>query len=313
MRIRQGLERFLDIQDRENFMPGITNWQSALDEIRSGRKTGHWMWYIFPQMRGLGYSPESQYYGLSGADEAQTYAAHPMLGARLREIAGALLALPPTPPEQIFGRDDTLKLRSCMTLFRRAVPEEPVFAQVLQRYYGGRECVRTLEMCGWLPEMERWVRPAFAVIGMEGSSEDGADFVQRLWNDANGRFGEVEPLAKRDVHGNLSGVWGLMTDFSRSFLPWEENFTRGLYLAGVECRADAQPPEGWTRWEAPGFEYLRVRSGPDVFPVMIDYLRSKGIPLAGAVQDYTDPADGSSYMCFPVRRLPSGEMSDKGC
>ena len=100
------------------------------------------------------------------------------------------------------------------------------------------------------------------------------------------------------------GVWGAMTDPQRRFLPWEEDFTRGLYLAGVECADDAVPPPGWTRWEVPGFAYIRVRcDAPDVFARTLQQLQAAGLPLVGAVQDFTDPADGCAYMCFPVARL----------
>lgn len=152
--------------------------------------------------------------------------------------------------------------------------------------------------------MERWIKSAFSVIGLEGccSGED-AGVVGRLWEEANRRFPEVAPLAKANPDGSLAGVWGAMTDMSRAFLPWEEGFTRGLYLAGVECREDALPPEGWTRWEIPGFEYLRIPAGPDAFAQGLQALEQEGAILAGAVQDFTDPASGRAYMCFPVRRL----------
>lgn len=152
--------------------------------------------------------------------------------------------------------------------------------------------------------MEKWSKSAFAVIGLEGSTQDGAGFVQRLWQEANGRFSEVAALAKRKPDGSLAGVWGAMTDMGRQFAPWTEDFTCGRYLAGVECRDDAVPPEGWTRWDVPGFEYLRVlNDGPDVFARTLTGMAAQGLSLAGAVQDYTDPASGRSYMCFPVRRL----------
>ena len=152
--------------------------------------------------------------------------------------------------------------------------------------------------------MERIIKPAFAVIGMEGSTEDGPGFIPALWEKANSRFGEVALLAQTNPDGSLRGVWGAMTDFSRRFLPWEEGFTRGLYLAGVEAREDAQPPEGWVRWDIPGFEYLRVENtAPDVFPRTLQLLACQGLPLAGAVHDFTDPATGKGYMLFPIRRL----------
>lgn len=151
---------------------------------------------------------------------------------------------------------------------------------------------------------ERVVKEAFAVIGLEGSTAEGAGFVQRLWAEANARFPEVEPLALRDEGGRLLGVWGAMTDPERGFLPWTEGFTRGLYLAGVECPLDAEPPEGWTKWIVPGFAYLRVERDSDAsFAQMIAFMKQNGIPLAGAAQDFTCPATGKNYILFPVRRL----------
>ena len=150
--------------------------------------------------------------------------------------------------------------------------------------------------------MERIIKPAFTVIGKEGSTHDGEGFIQRLWEDANGHFGEIAPLAKTE-NGQLVGVWGAMSDFSRSFQPWEEGFTQGLYLAGAECVDNAQPPAGWTKWIIPGYEYLRVESTPTAFPDTLAHLAQQGITLAGAVHDFTDPATGKGYMCFPIRKL----------
>ena len=153
-------------------------------------------------------------------------------------------------------------------------------------------------------KIEKCIKKSFAVIGKEGSTEDGAGFVQRLWADANANFAEVAHLAKKDKSGNLAGIWGTMTDFSRTFQPWEEGFSKGLYLAGVECCDDAQPPEGWTKWVIPGFEYLRAECDHDgVFPEMIACLAEQGMTLAGAVHDFTCPRTGINYMYFPVRKL----------
>ena len=111
-------------------------------------------------------------------------------------------------------------------------------------------------------------------------------------------------LSKKDEHGNLVGIWGAMSDFSLRFQPWEDGFSKGLYLAGVECRDDAEAPEGWTKWVIPGYEYLQVEYNHEgVFPEMIAYLQKKSIPLMGAVHDFTDPATGKNYMCFPIRKL----------
>jgi hypothetical protein len=152
--------------------------------------------------------------------------------------------------------------------------------------------------------MERIIKPAFAVIGMEGFTADGPGFIPALWEKANSRFPEVAALAKTNEYGSLCGVWGVMSDLSRSFRPWEEDFTRGLYLAGVEVCDDAQPPEGWTRWDIPGFEYVRViTNAPDVFSRTLQALAKEGLSLVGAVHDFTDPATGTGYMLFPIRKL----------
>ena len=132
-------------------------------------------------------------------------------------------------------------------------------------------------------EIEIITKPAFFVIGREGSTDNGPGFVQDLWADANARFGEVAYLGKRDENGNFMGFWGAMTDFSRSFHPWEEHFSRGLYLAGVECAEDAEPPEGWAKWQIPGFRYLRAACDtPDIFGQMLAELEERGLALAGA-------------------------------
>ena len=153
-------------------------------------------------------------------------------------------------------------------------------------------------------EIEIITKPAFCVIGREGSTADGPGFVQGLWADANERFSEVAYLGKRDENGNFMGFWGAMTDFSRSFHPWEEHFSRGLYLAGVECDEDAEPPEGWVKWQIPGFRYLRAACDtPDIFGQMLAELEERGLSLAGAVLDLTDPTTGRNYMLFPIERL----------
>ena len=123
------LERFLDAQEPV--------YERVLDEIRSGRKVSHWMWFIFPQVAGLGSSSMSQRYAIASLDEARAYLAHPVLGARLRECAGLLLQGDGGSAEGIFGPIDARKLRSSMTLYHRAAPEDPLFTQVLERFYGG--------------------------------------------------------------------------------------------------------------------------------------------------------------------------------
>ncbi len=118
----------------------------ALAEIRSGRKMSHWIWYIFPQLKGLGFSSTSAYYGIDGAGEARAYLADPVLKARLIEISSALLSLDNHDPASVMGYPDDMKLRSCMTLFHAVDPDEPVFQQVLDVFFGGVEDAHTLEL-----------------------------------------------------------------------------------------------------------------------------------------------------------------------
>lgn len=153
-------------------------------------------------------------------------------------------------------------------------------------------------------KIEKCIKESFAVIGREGSTLDGAGFIQRLWAEANAHFGDVQPLAKTDANGNLLGIWGAMSDLSRSFRPWEDGFSRGLYLAGVECEDDAQAPAGWTKWLIPGYEYLQAEcESENTFSEVLDYLRVQQIPLAGAVHEFTCPISGKNYMLFPIKKI----------
>jgi len=116
----------------------------ALAEVRAGRKSSHWMWFVFPQLAGLGRSETSRAYAIADLAEARAYLEHPVLGPRLREITGALLALPKTATaEAVFGSIDAVKLRSSMTLFARAAPDERVFPAVLERFFDGSPDPRT--------------------------------------------------------------------------------------------------------------------------------------------------------------------------
>ena len=152
-------------------------------------------------------------------------------------------------------------------------------------------------------KIESCKKESFTVIGKEGSTKDGADFINKLWVDANSHFSEVRHLAKKDASGNIVGIWGAMSDFPHSFKPWE-NFTNGLYLAGVECEDNAEAPEGWTKWIVPSYEYIRVeRVSKDTFLRGLQYLQDNSFELVGAVHDYTDPKTGKTYMLFPVRVL----------
>jgi uncharacterized protein (DUF1810 family) len=129
---RYDLKRFVAAQDADRI------YDQAAAELRRGRKTSHWMWFVFPQITGLGQSPVARMYAISGLAEAEAYLAHPVLGPRLVECAAIVGALSGRTAEEIFGGIDALKLRSSMTLFLRAAPDEPVFRQVLDEYFGGK-------------------------------------------------------------------------------------------------------------------------------------------------------------------------------
>ncbi|RYB93920.1 DUF1810 domain-containing protein [Nocardioides oleivorans] len=134
------LERFVRAQD-----DGGTH-DRALAELRAGRKTSHWMWFVFPQVAGLGRSATAREYAVSGLAEAVAYLAHDVLGPRLRECCTALVDLDASSADDVLGPVDALKLRSSMTLFARADPSEPVFGAVLDRYFDGREDERTVQL-----------------------------------------------------------------------------------------------------------------------------------------------------------------------
>jgi uncharacterized protein (DUF1810 family) len=120
----------------------------VLDELRDGHKRTHWMWFVFPQLRGLGTSSMAGRFGIASPDEARAYLAHPVLGPRLRECCALLLNVPDRSAHDILGSPDDLKLRSCLTLFSLAAPQEPLFRACLDRFYGGEPDSRTLALCG---------------------------------------------------------------------------------------------------------------------------------------------------------------------
>jgi uncharacterized protein (DUF1810 family) len=134
------LERFLEAQD------GVHD--QALNELRAGRKTGHWMWFVFPQLAGLGSSPMSQRYAIGSLLEARAYGDHPVLGSRLVECSRAVLSHPDRTARQILGSPDDVKLRSSMTLFALAAGPEPVFQQVLDLFFDGKPDPRTVDLLG---------------------------------------------------------------------------------------------------------------------------------------------------------------------
>lgn len=134
------LQRFVTAQS------GV--YERALAELRRGRKESHWMWFVFPQIAGLGHSPTAQTYAIRSLDEARAYLAHPVLGPRLRQCAGTANAVEGRTAHDIFGSPDDLKFRSSMTLFAAAAPEEPAFRQALQQYFAGAGDPRTMEKLG---------------------------------------------------------------------------------------------------------------------------------------------------------------------
>ena len=136
------LQRFVDAQDDDG------TYESALRELRDGRKRSHWMWFIFPQIAGLGQSPSSRRYAISSLEEARAYVEHPILGPRLEDCARALLQRTGGSARDIFGGIDAMKLRSSMTLFRRADPDNALYGEVLDRYFGGEPDSATDRLLG---------------------------------------------------------------------------------------------------------------------------------------------------------------------
>jgi uncharacterized protein (DUF1810 family) len=118
----------------------------ALAELKRGAKQSHWMWFIFPQIAGLGHSATSHTYAIQSLDEAREYLAHPLLGARLRECCQALATLEGRTAHEIFRSPDDLKFRSCLTLFSQAAPQEPLFRDLLEKYFSGKRDPATLEL-----------------------------------------------------------------------------------------------------------------------------------------------------------------------
>jgi uncharacterized protein (DUF1810 family) len=132
------LQRFVAAQD------GV--YDQACDELRDGRKASHWMWFVFPQLRGLGHSAMAIRYGIASLEEARAYLRHPLLGPRLQECTRLALRVEGRAITQILGPPDDLKFRSCMTLFQRADPDEALFGEALRKYFGGAPDARTLEL-----------------------------------------------------------------------------------------------------------------------------------------------------------------------
>jgi len=134
------LERFVQAQARD--------YAQALAELRAGHKRTHWIWYVLPQLRGLGRSSTAQFYGLADRTEARAYAAHPLLGPRLVQCVQALLGHPQRTAQQMLGEVDAMKLRSCLTLFAEVAPQQPEFAQALELLFESRPDPVTLQLLG---------------------------------------------------------------------------------------------------------------------------------------------------------------------
>jgi uncharacterized protein (DUF1810 family) len=132
------LDRFVLAQD--------ANYAAAVGELKAGRKRSHWMWYVFPQIAGLGRSEMARRYAISGLTEARAYLAHPVLGPRLRHCTQIVAHHDGLSAHEIFGSPDDLKFRSCLTLFAQAAPEETVFAAALHKYFGGKADPQTVEI-----------------------------------------------------------------------------------------------------------------------------------------------------------------------
>ena len=140
------LQKFIDAQD-SGYSFGET-YNTALSEMKQGYKASHWIWYVFPQIQGLGRSGTTAYFSIKDLQEAIDYYAHPVLGARLVEICKVLLIIPSDDPMSVFGYPDAFKVRSCMTLFKYAAPEETVFQKVLDKFCQGNEDGKTLKILG---------------------------------------------------------------------------------------------------------------------------------------------------------------------
>jgi uncharacterized protein (DUF1810 family) len=134
------LKRFADAQS--------TEYDDALAELRAGRKRGHWIWFIFPQLKGLGRSAASEYYGIGSVEEARAYLRHPVLGTRLKECTEMVNRIEGSTVEEIFGFPDNLKFRSSMTLFARAAEDGSPFETALEKYFDGEPDAKTIELLG---------------------------------------------------------------------------------------------------------------------------------------------------------------------
>lgn len=227
------LERFVDAQE------GVYN--RALTEVKNGRKVTHWIWYVFPQLKGLGMSSHSQYYGIKGIKEARAYLQHPVLGYRLQEITCALLELRQAHAEEVFGELDAMKVRSCMTLFNE-VATDGLFQKVLDRYYQGEADEKTLKLLGYSEKPILLGAIAGDVIGSvyEWEAVKGLDFplftsVSTYTDDS------VMTVANADWLFTGDSLLGVMQDYGNRY-PYAGY--GGMFKDWL-CADDPQPYNSW--------------------------------------------------------------------
>ena len=147
--------------------------------------------------------------------------------------------------------------------------------------------------------------PRIAIIGQEGLCTKEKNVVKNLWAQANLRFSEIADIGMKNADGSYVGFWGAMSDETMSFMPWTNNYSRGLYLAGIEVYEDTAVPAGWVKWVMPARKYLVAEVQPDHYEetfrnVINRLIPELGMKLAGAVCDFTEPATGQNKLFFPV-------------
>lgn len=153
-------------------------------------------------------------------------------------------------------------------------------------------------------ELKTWVKEPFSVIGKEIFTWDGDGLVPKVWANVQKQFSEIEPLVLKDAQGRPLGKWGAMSSRRRDFSMWEKNGSVGLYLAGYEVAPDVQAPEGWVRWDVPGFEFrLGKIEGENYFYRALEVLNAQGTPVVAATENWFDPDTDEPYFAFPVRWL----------
>lgn len=155
-------------------------------------------------------------------------------------------------------------------------------------------------------EFNKIIKNSFCIIGKLGATNHKNFNIKLLWDNANIHFDEISHLAKKDSNANISGFWGAMSSFDMNFMPWENNFSQGFYLAGVEVDDNNLPPKGWTKWTLPSFEFLTLKienSYTKTFDQGLSYIKNKNLKLVGAIQDFINPQSGENYIYFPIKRF----------